>query len=420
LENIRTVGIGQDRFQTFSGIQLYFAERIAFANGHIYYAQSPYGLSAVSQIQYWAAAGSEVRGGLLGNLSIDIGNWRRDRDVPSPNDLSPHGLAEAIWSQITTRPTDRTRRPPAYFHIDDLIQYSWVGAPGGHVLRPRWNRSPYLVNRTGEQALRPCGDPWSTLSRRLRGRLPGIGQRFGTDQGLWQHRDGGYVMHFGNLVFAGTYMRTFTRLATMESANESARHAVNAILDHATHGHGEPRDYMASSRWADVLVEDAHVHAGASRPEILYSFLSRNDAFVRPSSYPRASGSKIATRYGDYCDTWDPETHEIPDLDFLRDIDEQLVQQHLRRGLDDRPEGESSVNDRPPPHIFDLLRLDELPDHLDTDHHVRGALDLLAAGLSQLNSTTGKDLTAALTAIDKLRGKIVGLLGRVAAAAPPK
>jgi hypothetical protein len=37
----------------------------------------------------------------------------------------------------------------------------------------------------------------------------------------------------GNIVFAGTYMKTFTRLTTMESANESARHAVNAILDDA-------------------------------------------------------------------------------------------------------------------------------------------------------------------------------------------
>src|SRR6185369_8537700 len=32
-------------------------------------------------------------------------------------------------------------------------------------------------------------------------------------------------------VFAGTHMQTHTRLTTMEAANESGRHAVNAILE---------------------------------------------------------------------------------------------------------------------------------------------------------------------------------------------
>ena len=41
----------------------------------------------------------------------------------------------------------------------------------------------------------------------------------------------GYRLRLGNtLAVAGVYTQTFTSLNTMESANESARHAVNAIL----------------------------------------------------------------------------------------------------------------------------------------------------------------------------------------------
>jgi hypothetical protein len=71
----------------------------------------------------------------------------------------------------------------------------------------------------------------------------------------------------------------------MEAANESARHAVNAFLQHWQIG-------------------------------------------------------------GDRCDIWDPEDHELEDLQWLRDLDEALF-------------------DRKLPHLVDLLELEELPDELD-------------------------------------------------------
>ena len=39
------------------------------------------------------------------------------------------------------------------------------------------------------------------------------------------------VTAFANLFLAGDFVRTYTDLATMEGANESARRAVNALLD---------------------------------------------------------------------------------------------------------------------------------------------------------------------------------------------
>jgi hypothetical protein len=430
LEDIQVVGALRDRFQTFSGVQLYFEERVAFANGHIYYAESPYGLSAVSQIQYWSAAGADVRAPLLGNLSIDLGIWRGGDAAPPPNELPPHRLAQEVWRQVTRRHVPHAqartagrgsfeRRPPACFHIDDLVQYRWhPAAAGAGELRPGWNRSPYLVNLQGEQARRPCGEPWSTLSRSSRDRRPGDGLHFGTEQCLWAHRDGGYVVHFDNLVFAGTYMRTFTRLGTMESANESARHAVNAVLDHATY---LARQAGAMSGLLDQLTGSTPIADGVVPADMIDAPHSPRftDTYAFEATYPRQTPGKIATRYGDYCDTWDPETHEIPDLDFLRDIDRHLVKQHLERQDDDLPESDPDRQGRPPPHLFDLLHLDDLPDHLDTDHEVRGVLDLLGAGLAQLRTVTGQDLTTTLATVDQLRHKVLALVRKIAAPARP-
>jgi hypothetical protein len=41
-----------------------------------------------------------------------------------------------------------------------------------------------------------------------------------------------YRMQLGHTVFAGAFMRSFTRLNTMEAANETGRRATNAILDY--------------------------------------------------------------------------------------------------------------------------------------------------------------------------------------------
>jgi hypothetical protein len=80
-------------------------------------------------------------------------------------------------------------------------------------------------------------------------------------------------------------MQTFTRLTSMEAANESARHAVNAFLQD----------------W------------------------------------------KIG---GDRCEIWDPEDHELEDLQWFKDLDEELFRRKL-------------------PHLIDILELQELPDELD-------------------------------------------------------
>jgi hypothetical protein len=91
--------------------------------------------------------------------------------------------------------------------------------------------------------------------------------------GVWQAPFGGYRVHADKIVFCGTYMRTFTRMTTMESANESARHAVNAILNHLAYSGENPQQPSIS---------------------------------------------------GDYCDIWDPEENELEDLRFFKRVDQLL------------------------------------------------------------------------------------------------
>ena len=163
---------------------------------------------------------------------------------------------------------------------------------------------------------------------------------------IWQAPHGGYWVHFGQVVFGGTYLRTLTRLTTMESANESARHAVNAILDHV---------------------------AGAAAIE-----------GRAPIDSPRCAA--VPSGVGDYCPIWSWERYEFAELDFLKDVDSEL----LRRGL---------------PHLWDILELDELPLLLPerTSEPMLEVLRLLA---DRLEEQLGSPDPTATEALARSRGRV--------------
>jgi len=84
----------------------------------------------------------------------------------------------------------------------------------------------------------------------------------------------------------------------MEAANESARHAVNAILDHYLY------------RNADGGLEAPGDRGGAPR---------------EPYNGQRARPTPI----GDYCRIWDPERHEPPDFERFKQLDEVFFRSGL-------------------------------------------------------------------------------------------
>jgi hypothetical protein len=136
---------------------------------------------------------------------------------------------------------------------------------------------------------------------------------------VWQAAHGGYPLHHDRLVFAGTWVRTFTRLTTMESANESGRHAVNAVLDHYRAHHLKPQ-----------------AAAPAPPPP------TGENPFL---SDPHERGLFPTTPLGDYCRIWNPERNELPDLELLQRQDER----NFLRGQ---------------PHPWELLGVEWLPSLL--------------------------------------------------------
>jgi uncharacterized protein with NAD-binding domain and iron-sulfur cluster len=387
LEDITAIGHGgeygglEDRFQTLTGIQLYYQHHVSFANGHIYFADSPWGLSAISQVQFWGPFGTGHRGRLTGNLSVDIGSWRADGRTPDPNRLERDAIARLVQDQINQPADDKVRlmTHARYYHLDDFIGLGPLTIERDlRIIVPRRNQAPFLINLVNDWSNRPRGEPWSPNEPEAQDREPGGGT---TDGDLWTPERGGYVVHFGNLVVAGTHMRTFTRMTTMEAANESARHAVNTILDHATH------------RWRRSRLGRPDTASGGDQPT------------------PNINVNKSTTPFGDYCDIWNPEHLELQDLEFLRAIDDHLMDAGSRTRDDDVPPGTR----RPyAPHLFDILRIDELPDLLEGDREVLNALELIGAILKAFDSAQVNDLPSVLAMVDGARKKLAALFHRAA------
>jgi 15-cis-phytoene desaturase len=180
-----------------SGIQFYLRTDAPIVSGHLAFAGSPWGLTAISQNQFWCRSVSTYGGGeVAGVLSVDISDW----NTPGYNGLTAR---QCTPQQIRDETLDQMRRclpnlPPeqladenihSYFIDPDIIFFDDGGAAGD-------NREPLFINVRGTHDVRPQA-----------------------------HTE------IANLYLASDYVRTNTDLATMEGANEAARRAVNSLLD---------------------------------------------------------------------------------------------------------------------------------------------------------------------------------------------
>ena len=190
--------------------------------------------------RHWPATG------FVSVLSVDIGDF----NTPSEHLLDEHGrgkaardctadeLAAEVWRQIVEAITsDIANVPEALVPLAGVVrdrpQPGHAAGPGGGEARPcgtrrrTWCRS-WATGRTG-----PAASPWNPNGTSWVAPADGGPWRDDLEErDVWQARHGGYQVHHNSLVFAGTWTKTFTRMTTMEAACESARHAVNAILDH--------------------------------------------------------------------------------------------------------------------------------------------------------------------------------------------
>lgn len=179
------------------GIQYFLREPVDITRGHITFLDAPWALTALTQGQFWKDRVIERDygdGEVTDILSVDISDW----DAPGilygkpAKECSPEEVAAEVLAQIRDHQT-------AGQHLPDGIVHSWFLDPG-----VKWdpargrstNETPLLINTVDSWTKRPTA----------RTRIP-------------------------NLLMSGDFVQTDVDLATMEGANESARHAVNAILE---------------------------------------------------------------------------------------------------------------------------------------------------------------------------------------------
>ena len=179
------------------GVQFYLNKPVDIVKGHIDFIDAPWALTALTQAQFWnhrVFARDYGDGSVVDCLSVDISNWDEPGVVygkPAKR-CTRAEIAKEVWTQIRMHDTARAQLPSGILHssfMDPGVQ--WHPA-----LRRNSNATPLLVNTAGSWVNRPTA----------RTAIP-------------------------NLFLAGDYVQTNIDLATMEGANESARAAVNALLD---------------------------------------------------------------------------------------------------------------------------------------------------------------------------------------------
>jgi hypothetical protein len=233
-----------DRLQSGVGLQFYFRHDIERLHGLTYISGSPWSLVTFMEPHAPERRGSSRRDDLRFVLRVEICAW----NAPGLADHAPasrsarHDIAVEAWRQIkqAAGAAEGGVADPLWYSIDRNVLFANARKGRGSVDGdrsdgngiPMSNQTPYLMPVVSDWDARPGADPWDPK---------GIGAARPFESktgGIWQADHGGYLLHWNRLVFAGAYTRTFTRLTTMESACESARHAVNAILDHRWSGRG--------------------------------------------------------------------------------------------------------------------------------------------------------------------------------------
>jgi uncharacterized protein with NAD-binding domain and iron-sulfur cluster len=312
-----------DRFQTLGGIQYYFDTEFQLLRGHMYYSGTEWALSSINQHGLWERRPTLARDGHVSVLSVDIGDFNTPSRYlvdesgrgKAARDCTADEIADEVWRQIVsalTSDVDNVAEAlmpwPTWYALDrGLVMGNGPGQGHGKAVR---NETPYLVPIVGDWENRPGADPWNPHGTSWGSRpteeswLEDLRQR-----NVWQARHGGYEVHHNSVVFAGTWTKTFTRMTSMEAACESARHAVNAILDHYI---------WVASGGAD------HREKTTLDWRFPYDFLDQG--YSSPVRMPSPAG--------DYCYVFDIENREPADARPLRTLDGQYCRESLPHPLD--------------------------------------------------------------------------------------
>lgn len=180
-----------------SGIQFYLDRPIQMNHGHAIYLDSPWALTSVFQTRFWPDFHSDKYGdgNVKSILSICISDWNAPGVLykKPARQCTANELKNEVWEQFKSHLSGRflqdvEKANILTFFVDPAIVYP---NPSEVI-----NLEPLLINTAGSWDYRPEA-----------------------------------VTQIENLFLASDYIRCNSDLATMETANEAARRAVNGILN---------------------------------------------------------------------------------------------------------------------------------------------------------------------------------------------
>ncbi|SDJ86455.1 NAD-binding domain and a Fe-S cluster-containing protein [Halovenus aranensis] len=178
-----------------NGIQYYLTEDVQLSRGHQVYADAPWALTSISQVQFWSDYDIEGRGpeAVEGVLSVIASDWDTPgirHDKPA-RECTREEIATEIWAQVKTHLNTEGTRLTDDMLVDYFLDPAIIETDDGVE-----NTSPLLINTVGSLKHRPSAD-----------------------------------VRVDNLVLASDYVQTNSDLASMESANEAGRRAANALFE---------------------------------------------------------------------------------------------------------------------------------------------------------------------------------------------
>lgn len=187
---------GLDELKTgwMTGVQIYFDKRVAGVHGHALFYDSPWALTSIAQQQFWTDYDlAEWGDGEVADiLSVIISDWEEPgivHDKPA-RECTPEEIRDEVWAQMKVHVGEEGPDLDADAVLDWLIDPE-LSFEDGDIE----NDSPLFINTVGSLQHRPE-----------------------------------VTTEADNFLIASDYVRTNTDLASMESANEAARRAVNAVL----------------------------------------------------------------------------------------------------------------------------------------------------------------------------------------------
>ena len=190
-----------ENVQWMNGIQYYLNVDLEITDGHILMVDTPWAITAISQIQFWKYFDIEKTydGSVKGLLSVDVSDWHTEVELKaedgtivckSASECTPKEIIDEVWHQIKTSLNYKRE-----FITDDMLVTSYLDRDIHFTNGKSSDQEPLLINRVGTWGLRP--ESYTNIP---------------------------------NLFLASDYVKTNTDIATMEAANEAARRAVNNII----------------------------------------------------------------------------------------------------------------------------------------------------------------------------------------------